>query len=201
MTEFKIVGSASGSSTLRMICSGVAPIDCAASTKPVGTSSSALSIRRATNGIAPIVSGTMAAVVPIKVPTISLVTGMMATINTKKGTERPMLTTAPSARFSGRFSSKPSFLVVWRITPSGIPSAKPTAPAIATIYSVCHVAVNSRSLLSANHCAIVLKDITQHLYFYVVFAQITNRGFIIVGITKNFSDHHAKLHAAGVIQI
>ena len=59
-----------------MICVGVAPIDCAASTNPEGTSNNAPSIRRATKGMAPMVNGTIAAVVPIKLPTINFVTGI-----------------------------------------------------------------------------------------------------------------------------
>ncbi len=42
------------------------------------------------------VSGTMAALVPMEVPTSSRVKGMIATIRMMKGTERPTLVTAPS---------------------------------------------------------------------------------------------------------
>ena len=48
------------------------------------------------NGVAATVSGTIAAVVPIEVPAISRVNGMIATTRMMKGVERVALTIAPS---------------------------------------------------------------------------------------------------------
>ena len=97
-----IAGSASGTSTLRTICSGVAPIARAASTRPWSTSRIAPSISRAMKGVAATVSGTIAAVVPIEVPAISRVNGMIATTRMMKGVERVALTSAPSTAIDGR---------------------------------------------------------------------------------------------------
>ena len=52
-------------------------------------------------GIAAIVSGTMAAVVPMEVPAMSRVKGMIATIRMMKGTDRTALMTAASTRLRG----------------------------------------------------------------------------------------------------
>ena len=65
-----IDGTASLSITLNIICVFDAPKDFAASTTPGSTSFKADSIILATNGAAAIVSGTIAAVVPIDFPTI-----------------------------------------------------------------------------------------------------------------------------------
>ena len=46
-------------------------MDCAASTNPHGTCSIAVSTNRPTNGIAAIMSGTVAAAVPMEVPTMN----------------------------------------------------------------------------------------------------------------------------------
>jgi len=101
-------GSASGISTLRMSCSGVAPMARAASIRPLSTSRMAFSTRRAMKGTAAMVSGTMAAVVPIEVPAISRVNGMIATTRMMNGTERVALTTSPSTLFTaGEDSSSP----------------------------------------------------------------------------------------------
>ena len=52
---------------------------------PLSTSFSAFSMSLATNGAAPIVSGTIAAVVPILVPTIIFVTGKSTMIKMING--------------------------------------------------------------------------------------------------------------------
>ena len=70
-------GSASGKSTLRTICTGEAPIACAASTRPPGTSFSMFSTMRAMKGAAERVSGTMAAVLPMETPTMARVKGII----------------------------------------------------------------------------------------------------------------------------
>lgn len=86
---------ASGRSTLKMICRVVAPIASAASITPLSTSLKDCSVTLAKNGVAEMLSGTMAAVVPMEVPTSHLVKLMIATIRMMKGIDRPRLTTAP----------------------------------------------------------------------------------------------------------
>ena len=76
---------------------------------------------RAMNGAAEIVSGTIAAVVPMEEPTIIRVSGIIATINIMKGVERVALTIAPRIVLSGWFGRMWSLRVTVRITPSGMP--------------------------------------------------------------------------------
>ena len=66
-----MLGSASMNITRKIICVLLAPKLFAASITPLSTSSRALSMRRAIKGAEPIVSGTIAAVVPMLVPTRS----------------------------------------------------------------------------------------------------------------------------------
>ena len=80
-------------STFRTICSGVAPMARAASVRPGSTSRIALSTIRAMKGAAAIVSGTIAALVPIDVPAMRRVNGMMATTRMMNGVERVAFTT------------------------------------------------------------------------------------------------------------
>ncbi len=88
---------------------------------------------RAMNGVAAMVSGTMAAVVPIEVPAISRVKGMMATTRMMNGVERVAFTTTPSAPFSfGAANSSPLPLVA-RKMPSGRPSSVPINVATPTM--------------------------------------------------------------------
>ena len=68
-------------------------------------------------------SGTMAAVVPMAVPTRSRVSGMMATIRMMNGMERMALTMAPSVLLNARASRMPPLPVVESSTPSGTPMA------------------------------------------------------------------------------
>ena len=68
-----MLGSASTNITRKIICVLLAPKLFAASITPLSTSSSALSMRRAIKGAEPMVSGTIAAVVPILVLTRSFV--------------------------------------------------------------------------------------------------------------------------------
>src|SRR5690606_4924301 len=116
-------GRASGSSTFMMICSGLAPMARAAVSRPESTSRMAFSAMRAMNGMAATDRGTMAAVVPIEVCAISRVNGMMATIRMMKGTERVMLTTAPSERLTARFWSMAPRAVTTSTTPMGMPTS------------------------------------------------------------------------------
>ena len=118
-----MLGIASGSSTRRMICTGVAPIESAASTRPYGTSVRLVSTCRPMNGMAAMTSGTIAAVVPIALPTTRRVNGMMATMRMMNGMERTALTTPPTALLSAGASRMPPFFVVCSSTPSGTPRA------------------------------------------------------------------------------
>ena len=102
----------SGSRTFQMIWAGVAPIDCAASTRPNGTSLRLVSTWRPMNGIAAMTSGTMAAVVPMAEPTSRRVNGMMATSRMMNGMERTALTMAPTMRLTASDSRICPLLVV-----------------------------------------------------------------------------------------
>ncbi len=75
-----------------MICMSPAPNDFAASTTPGSTSRRLPSIRRATKGVAAMVRGTIEAVLPMEVPAISLVRGIIAIIRMMNGNERSRLT-------------------------------------------------------------------------------------------------------------
>ena len=128
-----IDGKASGSKTFEIICAGVAPIASAASTKPAGTSFSEVSTCRPINGIDATTSGTIAAVVPIALPTRNLVSGIIATIKIMNGIERTALTTEPINLLSGAFSRICPFSVVWSKIPSGTPTADASAIETATM--------------------------------------------------------------------
>jgi hypothetical protein len=108
-------------------------MDSAASTFPAATSRRLVSTSRARNGTAPIVSGTMAAVDPIVVPTIPRVTGATSTSRMMKGSARPRLTTSPRTRFSGGRGASPPGAVTVSSTPSGTPSSTVTSAATPTM--------------------------------------------------------------------
>jgi hypothetical protein len=120
-----------------MICVRVEPNARAASTTPRGTSSSAASSRRATNGIAAMVSGTIAAVAPIDVPVMSRDSGMTSTSRITKGSERPMFTTAPSARYADGRGPTPLGCQVTRRRPRPRPKSWARSADGTTIHSVC----------------------------------------------------------------
>ena len=67
------------------------------------------------------VSGTIAAVVPMEEPTIIRVKGMIATIKMMNGVERVALTIAPRVLFTAWLGRMCSLRVTVRITPKGIP--------------------------------------------------------------------------------
>ncbi|WP_021595636.1 hypothetical protein [Actinomadura welshii] len=73
--------------------------------------------------MAPTVSGTIAAALPMLVPTTIRVNGMIATIRIKNGSERPTLTTTPSTALSGGAGSRPPRSVTTSSTPSSSPKA------------------------------------------------------------------------------
>src|SRR5437868_8803308 len=158
-------GLASGSSTFHTICPVVAPMDCAASTRPRSTSRNALSTSRAIKGIAAMVSGTTAAVVPIDEPTIKRVNGITTTSRMMNGTERTALTTTPIPRLNSGCASTPPRLVRCSSTPSGMPNSAPTTPEIPTITNVSLNDVRNRSNISdhmldlLHHYALLLQEI------------------------------------------
>ncbi len=80
-----------------------------------------------------IVSGTIAALVPIDVPVRSRVKGMMATTRMMNGVERAALTISPTMRLIvGAGKSSPLPLVA-RNMPIGKPISEPIRPAAATM--------------------------------------------------------------------
>src|ERR1700693_5090247 len=81
-------------------------------------------------------SGTIAAAVPIDVPTMMRVSGITATRRMMNGSERKPLTIAPTTRLTHRFSHEPPGAVPTRTSPSGRPTAKLIAPETAVITSV-----------------------------------------------------------------
>ena len=132
-----MAGSASGISTLRTICSGRRAHGARRLDQALVDLADRASIRRAMKGVAAMVSGTMAAVVPIEVPAISRVNGMIATTRMMKGVERVALTSsaehAVERRRREQFAALP---LVARKTPSGRPSSVPMPAATATMSSV-----------------------------------------------------------------
>ena len=80
-----IEGTASFNITLKTIWKSDAPKDFAASITPLSTSLSDDSIILATKGAAAKVNGTMAASLPMEVPTIALVNGIINTIKIING--------------------------------------------------------------------------------------------------------------------
>ena len=121
-------GRHSGIITLVMIWNGVAPMLWAASTTPSSSSRRLVSTRRATNGKAATTSGTMVALVPTVVPTMTRVSGNTQIIKIRKGTLRRMLMTMLRMCISqpGR-GSTPSLSPATRSTPSGRPSTSANA--------------------------------------------------------------------------
>src|SRR5690606_21932466 len=86
------------------------------------------------------VSGTMAAVVPMEVPAIIRVKGMIAIIRMTNGTDRPMFTTTPVIRWITRFGRMWPGAVTTRRTPTGRPNSAPKAREQATMSSATRVA-------------------------------------------------------------
>ena len=81
-------------------------------------------------------SGTIAAAVPIDVPTMRRVSGMTATSRMMNGSELKPLTIAPTIRLTHRFSHRPPSDAPTRMSPSGSPTAKLIAPETAVMMSV-----------------------------------------------------------------
>src|SRR5690606_25502366 len=152
----RMAGRASASSTLKTICMGVAPMARAASISPLSISRIAASTRRAKKGMVAMVSGTMAAVVPIDVPVRSRVKGMIATTRMMKGVERAALTMSPTARLSAGAGKSSPLPLVARKMPIGRPISEPRRPEAATICSVWSSDFHKRSISISG-------DIAEHL--------------------------------------
>src|SRR5690606_9166008 len=131
---------------------------CAASTRPRSTSRRAVSTSRATKGAAAIVSGTMAAAVPIDVPTKKRVSGIMATSKIMNGVERTAFTSMPTVRFRLSAGSTPLRSVRCSKMPSGTPTSAPTTPDTPTISKVSRNDLMNRSIICC--------DMIQLLYRY-----------------------------------
>src|SRR3954469_2470044 len=89
------------------------------------------------------------------VPTISRVSGISATSRIMKGTDRNALTTAPSVRFTQRFSAIPPRSVATSARPSGSPATNEMRPDATVISTVSHSERKSRSINTG--------DIAKHL--------------------------------------
>lgn len=72
--------------------------------------------------MAAIVSGTMAAVVPMEVPATMRVNGMMATMRMMKGMERMTFTMKDNGLLIAGQERMPPFSVTTRRMPSGMPT-------------------------------------------------------------------------------
>src|SRR5690606_25618612 len=120
-------------------------------------------------GAAAMVSGTMAAAVPIDVPTIKRVNGMMATSRMMKGVDLTALTTMPRPRFRLSTGSTPLRSVRCSRMPMGTPTSEPTRPEMPTITSVSTNDLINRS--------ISCDDMIHFLYRYPARAHIGFRLF------------------------
>src|ERR1700679_2355373 len=89
--------------------------------------------------------GTIAAAVPIDVPTMRRVKGIKATRRMMNGNERKLFTIAPTTRLSQRSSHRPPGDVPTRTSPSGSPTAKLIAPETPVITSVSQSEFRRRS--------------------------------------------------------
>lgn len=87
-----------------MICKIIwrvlAPIEYPVSIRPGGSDWRTLSTSLAKKGVAPTVNGTIAALIPMLVPTISLVNGIIATSKMINGMERKILIRADKILFN-----------------------------------------------------------------------------------------------------
>ena len=101
----------------------------------------------ATIGIAPIVRGTMAAVVPIDLPTTNLVNGISSTSRIRNGSDLVILTIVPTTAFTALFSRSLPFDVEYNTTPSGSPTAYDNSDEKNVMISVSHTPVMIASLI------------------------------------------------------
>ena len=78
-------------------------------------------------------------------------------------------------------------------TPTGRPITKPKKPDTKVIASVSHTPRTSSHIIGS--------DITQYLYFYMVFLQPVDGCLCIFLCAVHFSQHDAEFHTAGVIHL
>lgn len=86
--------------------------------------------------MAAMVSGTMAAVVPMEVPATSLVKGMMATMRIMNGMERMRLIMKARGLFNTGQARMPCFSVTTRRIPRGMPIKAAMIAETESMYSV-----------------------------------------------------------------
>ena len=100
------------------------------------------------NGTDANTNGTIAAVVPIAVPTKNLVKGMIATINMMNGIDLIAFTIDPMIRFNEGLDRICPSLVTCSSTPNGTPNAVAIAIDTTTMYTVSPNAFVSSGKLS-----------------------------------------------------
>src|SRR5450830_555550 len=125
------------------------------------------------NGAEAIVKGTMAAAVPIDVPTKKRVNGITATSRMMNGVERTALTSRPAMRLNAILGKMPLRSVRCKAIPSGTPSRAPTMPEMPTIISVSPKELIKRSISS--------DDMVELLDDDALGAQVIHRVVNVVG--------------------
>ncbi len=133
-------GTASLSMTRHTICGLEAPQDWAAVMSSGSTSLRAFWMMRPMKGAAATVSGTRAAVSPIEVPTMSLVSGMIVMSRMMNGNDRMVLTTTSRMPCTTAFSQSPPLSLTASAMPMKKPMTVPKSPARKTILSVARSA-------------------------------------------------------------
>ena len=119
-----------------MICQRDPPQTTPTAVTSAGNSRSAFSTRRPKNGTPAAIIGTTAAGMPIVVPVSQYVNGIMAAISTRNGSERPILTTQFSSRYSSACGNKPRGEALNNTTPTSPPSVTTNSITMATISQV-----------------------------------------------------------------
>lgn len=114
-------------------------------------------------------SGTIAAVVPIAVPTTNLVNGIKKTTSNKNGNERVILTSKFTTEKIIRFSATCPFLHKKRMVPTGNPTSTAAiidAPTIKNVSPIdCQISawyVTSTSGIKLNHHPLAHPRIAAH---------------------------------------
>src|SRR5580658_1471240 len=119
------------------------------------------------------VSGTMAAAVPMVVPTISLVNGMSATSRMMKGIERKALISAARTRLTAGRGQIPPVSVITSKRPSGKPKSSDKRPDTPTMTAVSPSADANSSKSSI--------DVSQHFDLCPMSFQNGEQGRLCVG--------------------
>ena len=107
--------------------------------------------------------------------------------------ERNTFTNPDSVLYSVLLAAIRPGRVTYNSTPTGKPSTKPKKPETKVIMTVSHTprAINQ----------IIASDITQNLYFYLIFLQELNRCQRVFVAAVQLCQHHAEFNAAGVIHL